>query len=146
MKKLLLVVIACLAQHVSAQEADIKKSIQTFFDGLHTADTLKIQTVCREGMLLQSVTETAAGNRFVTESMADFYKSIASIPEGMKIEERLLDYKIQVDGPLAHAWTPYEFYVNGKMTHSGINSFQLYNEGGTWKIIYIADTRRVKKQ
>ena len=145
MKKLFLIATACIVQHIAAQEAEIKKSIQTFFDGLHTGDTLKMQTVCREDMLLQSVTETPAGNRFVTEGLPDFYKSIASIPAGMKLEERLLDYKIQVDGPLAHAWTPYEFYVNGKMSHSGVNSFQLYNEGGTWKIIYIADTRRVKK-
>jgi len=146
MKNLIFIVIACIAQQMAAQEAEVKKSIETFFDGLHTGDTIKIGTVCREGMLLQSVTETPAGNRFVSETLPGFYKSIASIPAGMKLEERLLDYKIQVDGPLAHVWTPYEFYVNGKVSHSGVNSFQLYNEGGIWKIIYIADTRRIRKQ
>jgi len=56
--------------------------------------------------------------------------------------EKLLDYKIQIDGPLAHVWTPYEFYVNGKLSHSGVNSFTLFKEKDAWQIIHIIDTRR----
>jgi len=57
-------------------------------------------------------------------------------------EERLLSYKVLVDGNMAHVWTPYEFYVNGQLSHCGVNSFQLFNDNGQWKITYIIDTRR----
>lgn len=142
MRKIILLAVAFIAQMVSAQDADIKKTINTFFEGLHTGDTLKIQSVCHKNMQLHSVTELPAGTKLSTDEMKDFYTSIASIPPNVKIEERLLGYEIKVDGSMAHTWTPYEFYVNGKLSHSGTNSFQLYKDNGVWKIIYIVDTRK----
>lgn len=132
-------------QLVAAQEVEIKKSIQVFFDGLQTSDTLKIQSVCSITMALHTITESTKGGKLNTETLKEFYASVASIPKDLKIEERLLSYTIQVDGSMAHVWTPYEFYVNGKMTHSGVNSFQLFKENGVWKIVHIIDTRRKKQ-
>lgn len=142
MKKTLVIIALAFVQSIMAQEADVKKSITTFFEGMHTSDTLTIKSVCSETLLLQSVSEGKNGTKLVTEKIPEFYKSIAEIPAGMKIEERLLDYKIQIDGAMAHAWTPYEFYINGKLSHKGVNSFQLFKDNGIWKIIYIVDTRR----
>jgi len=142
MKKALLMATLFLAQILTAQDAEVKKSIDVFFEGMHAADTLKIKSVCADTMILQSISEGKKGTKLNTESASEFFKSIATIPNGMKIEERLLDYKIQTDGAMAHVWTPYEFYINGKLSHKGVNSFQLFKDNGTWKIIYIADTRR----
>lgn len=141
MKKLLIVLIVLFAQSITAQETDVKKTIQIFFEGMQQGDSLKIKSVCKD-LILQSVGETTKGTRLTTDTTSDFLKSIATLPTNVKIEERLLDYKIQIDGSLAHAWTPYEFYVNGKLSHTGVNSFQLFKENGIWKIIYIVDTRR----
>jgi hypothetical protein len=142
MKRLLVLSVLFLTQLLTAQEADVKKSIDTFFKGMHTSDTLKIKSVCSDSMILQSIGEGKAGAKLSTETLSEFYKSIGQIPPGMKIEEKLLDYEIQTDGAMAHAWTPYEFYINGKLSHKGVNSFQLFKDNGTWKIIYIVDTRR----
>lgn len=142
MKKIALIAFSLFAMQLQAQEADIKKTIATFFEGLHTGDTLKIKSVCSDKMVLQSIMENTKGTKFDHEDISEFYKSITSIPKDMKIEERLLDCKVQVDGSMAHAWTPYEFYINGKLSHSGVNSFQLYKDNGVWKIVYIIDTRR----
>ena len=141
MKKIIILLLLFGTQITVAQEAEIKKSIGVFFEGMHTTDTLKIKSVCKD-LILQSVSEKNGVTKLNNEPIAEFYKSIASIPKTMKIEERLLDYKIQVDGAMAHVWTPYEFYINGKLSHKGVNSFQLFKEGETWKIIYIIDTRR----
>ena len=142
MKKILLLFTLVLTQSLIAQEADVKKSIATFFEGMHTSDTLKIKSVCSDSMILQSVSEGKTGIKLSTEKASEFYKSITEIPKSAQIEERLLEYKIQIDGAMAHAWTPYEFYVNGKLSHKGVNSFQLFKDNGVWKIIYIVDTRR----
>ena len=144
MKKYLLIAALFSLHTLFAQEAEIKKTIQVFFEGLHTADTLKIQSVCSKNMVLQSITDERKGAKFNEETLKEFYSAVASIPKGVKIEERLSGYTIQADGPMAHVWTPYEFYVNGKMTHSGVNSFQLFKDAGVWKIVYIIDTRRMK--
>lgn len=141
MKKLMVILGLLFMQSIFAQEGDVKKTIQVFFEGMHNRDTLKIKSVCKD-IMLQSINETNKGTTLKKENTDDFFESIASIPVDMKIEERLLDYKIQIDGSLAHVWTPYEFYINGKLSHKGVNSFQLFKENDIWKIIYIVDTRR----
>jgi len=60
----------------------------------------------------------------------------------MKFQEKILNYSIQFDGAMAHVWAPYEFYLNDKLRHSGVNTFTLYKEKDSWKIIYLIDTRR----
>jgi hypothetical protein len=124
------------------EETAIKQTISTFFEGLQTGDTLKIQTVCHKDMKLQSIMEKNTGGALSFQSNSEFYKSIATIPKNIKIEERLLSYKIQVDGSMAHVWTPYEFYYQQKFSHCGVNSFMLFRKDGEWKINYIIDTRR----
>ena len=67
--------------------------------------------------------------------------AIQNRPAEQKWDERLLAFKIEADSAIANAWTPYEFYVNDNFSHCGVNVFQLFNDGKTWKIIAIADTR-----
>jgi hypothetical protein len=126
------------------EEKAIKQSISVFFEGLQTSDTLKIQSVCHKEMKLQSITEKNAIGTLSFDSNSDFYKSIAAIPKNMKIEERILSYNIQIDGTMANVWTPYEFYINEKLSHIGVNSFTLLLENNIWKIVHIIDTRRKK--
>ena len=153
MKKLFIPFLLLLSLSISAQEKgtnesqqakQIKQSISVFFDGLQTADTLKIQTVCHKEMKLQSIMEKNAIGTLSFETNKEFYNSIAGLPKNLKIEERLLNYKIQIDGSMAQVWTPYEFYVNDKLSHVGTNSFTLLLENNVWKIVHIIDTRRKK--
>ncbi len=127
---------------IQAQEKEAQQTIEVFFEGFHQKDSLKIKSVCAEKMILQSISEGKKGNKLVNESPSEFYKSIATIQNDMQFEEKILKYNIQIDGAMAHVWTPYEFYVNGKLSHSGVNAFTLFKENSTWKIIYIIDTRR----
>jgi len=126
------------------EEKAIKQSISVFFEGLQTSDTLKIQSVCHKEMKLQSITEKNTVGGLSFQSNSDFYKSVAAIPKNLKIEERLLSNNIQIDGTMANVWTPYEFYINEKLSHIGVNSFTLLLENNIWKIVHIIDTRRKK--
>jgi hypothetical protein len=148
MRHLLILLFFGFSLSISAQEKEIKQSISVFFEGLQTADTLKIQSVCHKEMKLQSIMEKNAVGNLSFETNEEFYKSIASIPKNLKIEERILDYKIQIDNSMAQVWTPYEFYIDGKLSHIGTNSFtlllELNPETSGWKIVHIIDTRRKK--
>ena len=96
-----------------------------------------------EKIILQSISINKEGKTILKEeNYNQFVKNIASIPKDTKFEEKLLDFSIQVDGPMANAWTPYEFWYQGEFSHCGVNSFQLIKDDGTWKIIYLVDTRR----
>ena len=127
----------------NAQKQDVQKTIEYFFEGFHQKDTSKIKSVCAENMILQSISESVSkGNKLSDEAAKEFYKSIASIPSSMKFHEKILSYTIQIDGTMAHVWAPYEFYLNDKLSHSGVNTFTLFKEKDSWEIIYLIDTRR----
>ena len=127
----------------NAQKQEVQKSIEIFFEGFHQKDTVKIKSVCSDKMILQSISEsTVKGNKLSDENAGKFYKSIATVPSSTKFQEKILSYNIQIDGTMAHVWAPYEFYLNDKLSHSGVNTFTLFKEKDSWKIIYLIDTRR----
>ena len=126
----------------NAQKQEIQKVIETFFEAFHARDSVKLKSICSDKLILQSISESPSGAKLSNEIAAAFYKSIASIPNEMKFQEKLLSFSIQIDGSMAHAWTPYEFYINEKLSHKGVNAFTLFKENELWKIIYIIDTRR----
>ena len=127
---------------VNAQNDDIKHTIETFFEGFHHRDTVLLHQVCADKMIMQSIEENINGNSLTEAPLHFFYRSVASMPKDLKFNEQILSYTTQVDGAMGHAWTPYEFYVNGKLSHRGVNAFTLFKEKDQWKIIYIIDTRR----
>ncbi|WP_166925878.1 nuclear transport factor 2 family protein [Flavobacterium poyangense] len=127
----------------NAQKQDVQKSIEVFFEGFHQKDSMKIKSVCSDNIILQSISENSLkGNKLSNETAKDFYKAIVSIPATVNFREKILSYNIQIDGSMAHVWAPYEFYLNDKLSHTGVNTFTLFKEKETWKIIYLIDTRR----
>lgn len=131
------------AQAQSPQEREVRQAIDRFFQGFHARDTAVIRSTLGAEVFLQTIGRDAAGTPVLRkESMEDFLRSLATLPDTLEIEERLLGYHIRTDADMAHAWTPYEFYVQGELRHCGVNSFQLFYDGTAWKIIYLADTRR----
>lgn len=146
MRKVLMVFVLLLSVSLQAQNQEIQKVIETFFEAFHAKDTLKLQAHCDETMILQSINENGKGAKLSNENPKAFFKSIASIPAELKFQEKILSYSIQIDGSMAHAWTPYEFYVNGKLSHKGVNAFTLFKEdtpeNSGWKIVHLIDTRR----
>ena len=129
----------------NAQQQDVQKTIESFFEAFHQKDTIKLKSVCSDKLILQSISESVTkGNKLSEENIKEFYKSIASIPSNLKFEEKILNYNIKIDGSMAHVWAPYEFYLNDKLSHSGVDSFTLFKEKDSWKIIHLIDTRRKK--
>ncbi len=141
----LLCALALHAGHAqSGPGEEVRAVIDRFFEGFHQRDTALMQTVLHQRVHMQRIGRDPSGVPVLQDqSVTDFLISIASLPDTLQVRERLLDYRIQTDGDMAHAWTPYEFYLQGAFHHCGVNSFQLVRGDGSWKIIYIVDTRRV---
>jgi hypothetical protein len=53
---------------------------------------------------------------------------------GDKYLERMWDPVVTRRGDLAVLWTPYEFQLNGKTTHCGVDVFNLLKTDGRWRI------------
>lgn len=145
MKKLFFLM-ALSSLSLSAQDSDkeaVQKTIETFFMGFHAQDSLIIKQTVAKGIILQRISQDSAGKTLVrTDDFSKFLKSIVSLPKESKFEEIIKSYTIQIDGPMANAWTPYEFRLKDAFHHCGVNSFQLVKSEGAWKILYLVDTGR----
>lgn len=125
-----------------AEDASVRQTIEAFFSAFHRQDSIVLRDLANSSVIVQSIsTNTEGETKIATESFDNFLKSIISIPETTKFEEKLHSFDIRINGALANVITPYSFYVNGNLSHCGVNSFQLFKDSGEWKIIYIVDTR-----
>jgi len=126
----------------STHEGELKSVIKLFFEGFHKQDSILINSVVSKDVILQTISKNKEGNAIIkTDDFSEFLKSIVSIPNNIMFEEKLFTYNIKRDNMMANIWVDYEFWINEKFSHCGVNSFQLFNDKGTWKIIYIIDTR-----
>lgn len=145
MQKVVVFIAVLVSNLILSQNSEPKQVVDNFFIGFHAKDSIALQKVCHPNMVLQTVKNAKENSRLKTEVVSEFYKSIASIPTEVKVLEKIIDYKVQIDGNMAHVWTPYEFYVNDKLSHIGVNSFTMVlKPNGEWKIVHIIDTRRKK--
>jgi hypothetical protein len=55
--------------------------------------------------------------------------------------ERMWSPKIQERNAIATVWGEYDFHLNGKFTHCGIDSFTLVKTNGEWRIAALVFTR-----
>ena len=149
MKKLLFLIAFLGILETSFAQSDDEKAVKSviiqLFDGMQKHDSTMIRTCFHPSARMQSVGENRkTGSIEVTteNTINGFVKSIGSMPETTQIEERVLNYEIRIDAQMATAWTPYEFYLNGKKNHCGVDAFQFFKTDKGWKILTIADTRR----
>ena len=56
------------------------------------------------------------------------------------VKEIALDFDINIHKGMASAWVPYEFYIDEKFSHCGVDIFTLFEMDGIWKIISVAYT------
>lgn len=129
-----------------AQKTDtaaVLTPIQQLFEGLAAKDsTLLQQPFLPEATLATTYTDSLGKHHLQQQEVALFISSISNLPKTVQLEEKILNYQLQVDVPLATVWTPYEFYLNGNLSHCGVNAFTLFLSDKGWKIISIIDTRR----
>ena len=141
MKKL--IALSCLILNISAfAQSNPEDLVKEFFRAFHAQDTVALNQMARRGTQMESVSIDESGKvQLSSMDYPQFLERIASIPADMEFEEVLHAYRIEQNGVLATVTTPYSFYMNGNLSHCGVNSFQMVKFDDSWKIIYVVDTR-----
>ncbi|MEM1258389.1 MAG: nuclear transport factor 2 family protein [Bacteroidota bacterium] len=145
LKVVLVTVFLLSVQGFRAQDSDkeaVRKVVEGFFEAFHNQDSIAMKSFVADDVLLQTTGRNKQGQtQFRSQPIEKLYESIVSIPDSVQFKEKLTSWSIQVDRTMANAWVGYEFWLNGNFSHCGINSFQMVNFDGVWKIIYLIDTR-----
>lgn len=117
-----------------AAEGDVLEVVEGFMEGLGNKDADVMRGFVTEDAYLALVRPMPDGQADRTQSMRmdDAVTSLGNAPGD--IAEPLGDVTVMVDGPVAMAWAPFGFYLDGNRTHCGVNIFTLMRVDGEWRI------------
>lgn len=125
-----------------SDEDQIIQTVYRVFDAMRMQDSNIAKPLFYPNCRLFTPTISTSGEtRLNEEHISTFFKAI-STKRPQKVDERILKYKVDIDGPLASVWADYNLYVDTTFIHCGIDVFQLYKSKDGWKIFELADTRR----
>ena len=114
------------------EEAAILAVIDRFMVAISTNDTALMAELRVEGGSTIVGRPDPAGGDAPLVTRRVFTPSTTSRPTTNR--ERYWDPVVHVRGGIAVVWTPYEFWVDGKSSHCGIDVFDLMKDKGVWKI------------
>ena len=119
---------------INKDEVQIKAVILKTFSAMKSVDSVALKSCFTEKAVLQISQIRPEGNIVREVPIANFVKNVMTRKAG-DMDERVLSWgPILVDHEIATAWVPYEFYLNGKFTHKGVDAFILVKVGEEFKI------------
>ena len=71
---------------------------------------------------------------------ADTREAFAKVVPQQRLTERGFDAEVRISGRMATVWLPYDFHVDGKWSHCGVDIFTMLKVGDTWRIAVLAWT------
>lgn len=119
-----------------ADRAAITDVVQRAFDAIETNDQAAWAEVLTSKGMFSSVRGEAGERRIGFQTYAESAANTDPPPNAYL--ERWWDPIIMVDGDIATVWTPYDFLIDGKFSHSGIDVIVLLRSDAGWKIASIA--------
>ena len=142
---LFILVFAIVPATGSTQGTDreaVLKTVQMFFDTMTASDVDGARKILiPEGRFfaMEMRKPNAPPQSFTNEEY------FARLQRGKQSNrERMWNPEVRVRGTIATVWTPYDFWIDGKFSHCGIDAFMLVKVGVTWKITQLADSRRTE--
>ncbi|MES2288507.1 MAG: nuclear transport factor 2 family protein [Pseudomonadota bacterium] len=124
----------------TVDEAAVLAPINRLFDAMARRDAAALMAELRpEGGATVAI-EAPEGRAIGHKSWAEFAKTLG--PGTQKFEERLIDPMVDIDGDIAMVWSRYVFLIDGKLSHCGMDHFDLVRENGSWKILNLTWSKR----
>ncbi len=121
-------------QNPTKDEDQIKAVILKTFSAMKSVDSVALKSCFTEKALLHISQVRPEGNIVREVPIASFVKNVMTRKPG-DMDERVLSWgPILIDHEIATAWVPYEFYLNGKFTHKGVDAFILVKVRKEYKI------------
>jgi hypothetical protein len=130
---ILLIVTICFAQ--TPEEKAVVATVQHVFDAMAKSDTAGARAfLIPEGRVIATRANGAVSNM----SQEEFAIRLGA-GERTRLE-RMWNPTVHVRGNVAQVWAEYDFHLDGKFTHCGVDVFTLVKVSGEWKIAGIAYT------
>lgn len=132
-----LLVICCLSlARAASDNAGPAAAVQRLFDAMSAHDVDAARALFIPEALLFSI---RADGTAVAIPHEKWVERLGASKDAWL--ERIWNTKLLEHGSIAIVWADYDFHLNGKFSHCGIDSFNLLKTAAGWKIAAVTDTR-----
>ena len=129
----LLTVNAYSADAYTAEQRAVLAPVNALFDAMVKHDVPASRKLILAGA---SFVVVKSDGSVLMEHDADYLDSLAKHKE--QFRERIWDAQVTVSDTIAQVWAPYDFHLDGKLTHCGIDVFSLVRTKDGWRIAGIS--------
>lgn len=130
------------ATSLFAQKADDAKDalavVNKLFDAMAAADAAAIIATGTKENQLVAIQKMRDGKTRISVLGSEAFSKFFTKPGSVK--EIMYAPKVETNGDWAMVWGRYVFYADGKLSHCGINQFNLVRTDAGWKIANGAST------
>lgn len=140
-----LIIVACIAvaalpAPLAAQTAkdSVITVVNEFFRAMATRDTAGFNRTQMADGIAYAVITRGDSVAMRQQALAASARQIAAMPD--TFVERMWQPTVQVHGPIAVLWAPYDIHRNGKFQHCGVDAFTLIRGSSGWKIATVTYT------
>ncbi len=117
------------------EEKAVLAAVQQVFNGMAAHDAAMI----KNGMTADArLVASRPGRPPSATPVSDFANSISSNQN--QLLERIWNPTVMIRGNIAMVWADYDFHLNGKFNHCGVDAFLLVKSDEGWKISAISYT------
>lgn len=130
--------------HLRAQPAEdsVRAVVVQLFDGMRARDSAAVRRSFMPGARLQTAVVRQDGTPVLRQDTVDSFVRAVGAPSDVTWDEQLDAWHVRIDGPLAVVTVDYTFFAGPRLSHCGIDAFQLFRGPEGWKIFQLTDTRR----
>jgi len=126
-----------------AQEAmDPRGVVEELFRGMKQGDAGRMSALFHPDVRLVTTSAGPEGPRASVVAVARWLESVGASER--ELDERIHNVQVHVDQGLASVWADYDLYVDGALSHCGVDAFHLVRTTDGWRILEIVDTRRTE--
>ena len=119
-------------QSSSSEKDAVLKTVQTFFDTMTAQDVEGARAVLQPQGRFHAMS-IRDGKPDVRAFSNEEYFAILQASK-QKMRERIWNPEVTVHGLIATMWAPYDFWIDGKLSHCGVDAFDLIKTEEGWKI------------
>ncbi|MCY3002683.1 MAG: hypothetical protein NTV21_12850 [Planctomycetota bacterium] len=124
---------SCRSVSAEDERREVLATFQGFFDWIETGEQERADKTVLPAAAFASVRNEQGEFALRHFTQAEFSTQRASDKRALR-ETIVGEPVVLIEGDIATVWCSYEFHVDGKLSHTGIDSFSLFRTPDGWRV------------
>ena len=128
----LITAVSAPAQNSNTEHDAVLKTLQMFFDTMTAKDVDGARKILQPQGRFHAMRMRDGKPDVRAFSNEEYFADLQASKQEMR--ERIWNPEVRISGLIANVWAPYDFWLDGKYSHCGVDQFDFIKTEEGWKI------------